>query len=295
MSKKIKERLNKFVLWWTAGKVGLLLLVFGLIGGVIGYQQQHPEGFSWAILISDFYANVSSEMASIAITVLIIDGLNRRHEAEERQEREASKEQHKQERYQEQLITELSSQINSEAKRAAERLRAQGWLEDGTLEALSIKNANLEDADLKWASLERVQFYRANLKNANLFGANLSNAHLAGTNFQGALMGKTILDGTFLEGADFTGARKLGIERLSKAARLKGAKMSDGNRYNGCFRLKSDLRRAKKSGHNLNDINAMAEWYGVPLELYLEGQEWADQYLSKIKRGVSSKWKNKEE
>ena len=61
--------------------IGFLLLFFGLITGIEGYKLQYPDEFDQAVLFRDFYANVSTEAISIAITVIIIDSLNKWREA----------------------------------------------------------------------------------------------------------------------------------------------------------------------------------------------------------------------
>lgn len=287
----LKRRIKAFFDWWTAGKVGLLLLALALIGGVSGYRNQHPEGFSLSQLASDFYANVSSELASIAITVLIIDTLERRRDEAERLEREQAKEQERLERQRDDLVAQLNSRLNDDACRAAEKLRALGWMEDGSLVGVQLRNANLEGADLRWANLQRAQFYRANLRGANLFGANLRYAVLTGADLREAQMGKIELEGAYLEGAKLEGARKLSMKRLAHTARLKGATMPNGERYNGCFNLKRDLMQAKKAGADLSDEASMSEWYGVSLEAYRRGQE----YAARLPSESTGQWKDKKD
>jgi hypothetical protein len=293
MQKNLNERLEGFVRWWTVGKVGVLLLVLSLASGIIGYRNQHPGGFDWGQIWQDFYANVSSELASIAITVLIIDSLNRRREAEERDRRKKAKATAKLERRKDRLVHQLGSRLNQDAKRAAEQLRAEGWLQDGSLEGVHLRNANLEGADLRWVNLQRAQLFRANLQGANLFGADLRGAHLAGADLRDALLGKANLQGAYLEGCNLEGARKLSLARLAQAGRLKGATMPDGNRYNGCFSLKRDIEQACKSGVDGSDMLAVAEWYGVPLEDYEYGQAWAEKNLDKLlESATTSKYRS---
>lgn len=290
MNRDLRQTVDNFVGWWTAGKVAAILLVLGLVGGIAGYRNQHPGDFNLSQFIADFYANASSELASIGITVLIIDSLERRRDDAERAQREREKEEAKQERYKELLIHQLASKLNYDACQAAEQLRAAGWLQDGSLQGAHLRNANLEDADLRWANLERVQLYRANLRNANLYGANLQYAHLAGADLRGAQLGKSDLYNAFLEGVNLEGARKLGIRNLATASRLKGATMPDGGRYNGCFNLKNDLQQAEKNGVNLDDPAALAEWYGVLPDEFLSGQEWA---AKNMESAAISKWRDR--
>lgn len=284
MRRDFLQRLERFIDWWTAGKVALLLLGIGLISGVAGYISQHPDGFVLREFLADYYANVSSEMVSIAITVLIIDTLDRRRDEKERRAREHAREQMKRQRYQSELIRQMGSKINRDARRAIEALRAEGWLENGSLDMVKLPNAQLEEADLRWARLKRAQLYRATLKGANLFGADLEGIHLAGADLTGAQMGRCNLYRAYLEGVNFTGARKLSHKNLSQASRLKGAIMPDGGRYNGCYNLQSDIRRIHEAGIELDDIEAVAEWYGVSAEAYVYGQEWASLHLDRLRQ-----------
>ncbi len=133
--------------WLTVNRVGLLLLTLAIVSGVGGYLHQHPEGLDLSALVADFYANVSTELTSIAVTVLIIDALNRRRDRmqHERSERE-------------QFMRALGSSVNEVARRAAEELRARGWLTDGSLQG----------ADLRIANLEGAKLWKADLQGANL-------------------------------------------------------------------------------------------------------------------------------
>ncbi|MBE0691283.1 MAG: hypothetical protein IH587_14280, partial [Anaerolineae bacterium] len=76
--------------WLSAQRVAWVLLILAVVSGVIGYASQHPGSFDLGEFLHDFYANISTEFASIAITVLIIDGLNGRRQriSEETRERE---------------------------------------------------------------------------------------------------------------------------------------------------------------------------------------------------------------
>ena len=59
---------------------GLVILFLGSFIAVRGYSTLHPGEFKFIDLVNDFYANASSELLSIAITVLVIDTLNRRRD-----------------------------------------------------------------------------------------------------------------------------------------------------------------------------------------------------------------------
>lgn len=212
--------------WLTVQRVGIVLLSLALISGIIGYGIDHPEGFTLEQFIVDFYANVSTELTSIAITVLIIDTLNRRREQRlgENKERE-------------QLTRQLGSSVNEVAKRASEELRARGWLTDGSLQETDLRIANLEEAKLWKADLQGVNLQWAKLKKANLNGSILVGANLTQANLQAARCGGADLraanlfeaklyrvnfNGAYLREANLSGAHLEG-------ARLEGADLRNAN------------------------------------------------------------------
>jgi uncharacterized protein YjbI with pentapeptide repeats len=213
----------------SAQTVAYILLALALLTGVGGYIQQHPGGFDLGAFIADFYANISAEFASIAITVLIIDGLNRRRDARSAEESERS-----------QLIRQLGSNINDVARRAAEELRARGWLADGTLQGADLRVAHLEeaklwDADLQGANLQWAKLKKANLNGSVLAGATLTQANLQAAKLRGAdLRGATLFEAklyrvsfhdALLDEADLRGTHLEGASLVN--ASLRGAQLGD--------------------------------------------------------------------
>lgn len=142
---------------------GGVLLVTGLIIGVRGFFYLYPEGFSLRKVSSDFYANVSTELISIAITVLIIDVINQQRSKQE----ELSD-----------LKWQMSRKDNVLALEAVRRLRGKKWLIDGSLKGVDLSRANLSNAKLFRADLEGANFERTKLNNAFLKQANLRNANI---------------------------------------------------------------------------------------------------------------------
>jgi hypothetical protein len=159
--------------------VGTLLLILAVYIGIRGFLFLYSGGFSYQQLTSDFYANVSTELASIAITVLIIDVINQR-------------------RIKQQELADLKWQMGSRdnvlALEAVRKLRGKKWLIDGTLKGLDIRGANLTGAklfraNLEGANLERVKLHGAFLKQANLRNAKVTIEQLATVeNLEGAIM-----------------------------------------------------------------------------------------------------------
>lgn len=196
--------------WITTQSIGLVLLTAAVIIGIAGYRSLHNNAFDLSDFLADYYANASTELTSIAITVLLIDTLNRRREEHVSRLREL-----------EQLTRQLGSGVNEVAKHAAEELRAEGWLTDGTLQESDLRVANLEDAklweadlqgaNLQWAKLKRANLNRSMLVGANLMQSNLQTARLSGAdlrqaNLIEAKLYRANLRGAQLDHADLTGA-----------------------------------------------------------------------------------------
>jgi len=171
------------------------------------------------------------------------------------------------------VISRLRSNDNKYALQAVEELRVRGWLFDGSLSGVALCRAELEGADLMKARLDGVDFHQANLEGADLRMCNLRVAKLVRANLQGANISEADLTRVDLYKADMRGARNLTGEQLSKATRLMGARMPDGSYYDGRFNLPGDLALAIWGKVEIDDPEAMAKFYGVSVEVYLEGQK----------------------
>ena len=55
--------------------------------------------------------------------------------------------------------------------------------------------------------------------------------------------------------------------------------MPDGKKYDGRYNLAGDFAYAKRSEVDMGSPEDMALWYGVSLETYLQGQQWARNNL----------------
>lgn len=257
----------------TVEMLGIMLAVLGLIIVIVGHLNQYG-GIDPAAMLRDFYANLGAELASIAVTVLIIDRLHERRERESRTER---------------LVWELSSKDNRTALYAAEMLRADGLLGDGTLRHTDLKYANLADAllpeadlhaaylsfavltgaDLRGADLSEAILREANLQNALLIDAELGGAKLLNADLSGANLHGVRLAGTNLSGARLDGARGLTDTSMMAADRMAGAVLPTGKIYDGRYNLPGDLESLPA-----NDDEAAAAFYGVSVVAYRKGQAW---------------------
>ena len=246
--------------WLTVARFGILLLILGLIAGVLGYRDQYPEPFRLRQVVTDFYGSISVELISIAFTVLILDQMYRRREAE---------------RDKQQLIKLMKSQDERVVAQTLERLRSDGSLVDGSLErkdlaGARLPGANLTGAILTDAVLKDADLSGANLKDANLEAAQLGGSHLTNANLSGAHLENAGLEGTRLTSANLASTTGLSPTELAKAHSLCGATMADGARYDGRFHLAGDLLEARKHDYDPEDRTSMARFYDVPLTDYSE-------------------------
>jgi hypothetical protein len=224
-------------------KVGILFLVTAALTLLVGYLNQHGSlwlGSLTGNLLRDYYANVSAELASIAITVLIIDKLYEQRETEQEKR---------------DLILQMGSPDNAFAVEAVRRLRIRGWLTD-------LQEASLSGADLTRANLKRIDLHKANLSGANLEGADLSEANLSEANLIAVNLEGAHITGADLAGANLSGANLYAVdlsdvnlsgvnlegatvdnEQLALAKSLEGAILPDGTEYDGQIECAPPARR----------------------------------------------------
>src|SRR5262245_58667553 len=233
-------QLGRFWHWFTVWLIltaarlfAIVLLLIGLLIGVLGYHSQYglDLGELGGRLLRDYSANVTTELLSIAVTVLVIDWLNEQRAKREAKEREGLADQEAKQRLKQQLIREMGNTPNVFALRAVEELDApwRGWRKDGSLHKAQLPEDSLDRADLQEADLQE-----ANLKGAKLKGAKLKGAVLSrGIGILGRpVIGPTEAD---LTGADLTGANLQGAtvtdEQLRVTKSLTAAIMPDGREY----------------------------------------------------------------
>jgi hypothetical protein len=174
--------------------LGILGIIIFLYGHTYLYQ-----GFNYTALVNDFYANITVDLFSIFLTVLILDKLNERR-AEQQEESEKQS-----------IIGQIGSSNNTFALEAVKLADRKGWLADGSLNGKNLSNANLEEAYLANAKLSNVNLensilYKANLSGANLTNANFNNTDLTRANFRVADLRGTSFKDAIWDGTDFRGA-----------------------------------------------------------------------------------------
>lgn len=169
---------------------------------------------------------------------------------------------------------------------ALEECRANGWLEDGSLRGVNLENADLRRVRLPKADLQGARLAGANLRGADLHGAILREADLSGADLSQATLRGADLTATLLEAARLDGASVTEMQ-LARTEALADAILPDGNRYDGRYKLLGDLHHARQDGVYPDQVERMADWYGVSVEQYQRGQEWAEHQLDDLLEAAS--------
>lgn len=182
---------------FTVFNVGIGLLLISFAVGIFGYTQTHDTPFNWRDFWTDYYANISAEFGSVAITVLIIDSLNRRRQKEEEKQR---------------LIRQMGSKENGLALQAVEELRVMGALKDGSLRGMNFEEADLHSAQMGRVDMRQAKMDFSKLQKAVLFFADLENADMSGVQMEGTVLTFANLRSTNLVAADLRGALLMGAD-----------------------------------------------------------------------------------
>ena len=156
---------------------GVIILILG-VG--LGFLYLYPPTWWLGGVINSFYTNLSTELISIAITILLINYLYEKKEEKNTKRR---------------LIRELGSEDKGFSSRAVKELCEKKWLYDGSVNGCDLSNANLSGLNLSKAKLKNV-----NLTDANLTGTIFKDADLSGAIIKDALLVNANLAKCKLEG-----------------------------------------------------------------------------------------------
>ncbi|MGB8211961.1 MAG: pentapeptide repeat-containing protein [Anaerolineales bacterium] len=171
------------------------------------------------------------------------------------------------------LINKIWGLENKYSLQAIEELRVRGWLSDGSLRGVALCQAQLQDANLMEADLCNADFHQATLDYADLRKARLNGAKFNRASLQNVNFDMADLNYVEMYKVNLRGARNLTEQQLSKTNQLLGSIMPDGKPYDGRYNLPGDLGRARWAKVDVNDPAAMANFYGVSLDVYLAGQK----------------------
>jgi len=226
----------------------IILLALGIGVAVVGFRIHHSNmPITLAVLVPDFYANVSTTLIGIALTVFIIDALNRRRDDRLEKIR---------------LIRDIGCGDHGIALRAIVEITDKNLHWKGFLRNRHFIYARLAGAQLMSADLSYSSFHFADFTGAVLFGAILRrtcfwHADMRGVDFRDADLTET--DFIF---ADLTDAI-VTKEQIQLADRLLGARLPNGEIYDGRFNRPGDIRDAKIFRVDVNDPVALAKWYAM--------------------------------
>lgn|GEM_PF-471186 len=187
------------------------------------------------------------------------------------------------------IIRMLRSPENGRALSAVDELRTRGRLSDGTLEWCHLRFVHLRGANLSKASLQNADLSMADLKGANMVDANLQSARLTGADLEKATLTGANLRGALLARANLTQVHDIDKNQLIQASRLRGARLPNGERYDGRYCLSGDLSDAEILRVDSNDVEAMARFYGVSAADYVRGQLWTREHMPVIWQKVAAK------
>jgi len=151
-----------------------------------------------------------------------------------------------------QLVRRLQSRYNHTALQAIEEMRVMGYLEDGTLRNRNLRGSNWVDANMYQADLQGSDLGNAVLDKADFVLANLKDVNVTD-------------------------------EQLVTSDIMYGSIMPDGRKYDGRYQLAGDFAYARRKNVNVESDEAMANWFGVSLDHYHEGQLWADNNLTRLR------------
>lgn len=282
---------------WSLEQVQLLVIVILTIiafGSGIGSVLLHWKavgGLSkgW---FSGWLQGLSTEMVGAILTAVVLGSIlssaqQRAAEAPLRQS----------------LIEKLNSGDVTTTLSAIAELRGNGWLSDGTLKGIGLYKASFSGANIAGANLQEAQIFgvdfsntyleQADFSKATIMGSSFRGLYVPGVNFEGAGISSTDFSNTDLRMASFRNTQLMGVNlegatieevQMVLCRGLLRSTMPDGKRYDGRYMLPQDIWNAEYLGIDTEDPKAMADFYEVPLTRYQEGQAWALENLSRLRK-----------
>lgn len=189
------------------------VITFVGIGIMIGWMLfADKDGYSM---------NLFTEFIGIGFTYLIVDWLVRQRDEVQRRAK-----------LKDELLDDFRSDDNPTAKRAANKLRKEKWLSDGSMEGQNFRKANLAGAELYGANLERAYLQEAQLNDTAFYDSNLAGCYLGESNLQNADLRRSNLSHARIYDANLENARLGGASLHGASLRgsnLKGAKLWDAD------------------------------------------------------------------
>ncbi|RUT71733.1 pentapeptide repeat-containing protein [Flavobacterium cupreum] len=230
--------------------VGYSFLILGIL---LLLLHKYPANWYFSGFIKEIYANLSCELMSIAITILLINYLYEKREESNNKRR---------------LIRELGSEDKGFTSRALKEIKELGYLVDGTLNGADLSSANLEGLDFTGANLQNVNFSKARLTNSIFKGVQFEGVRLDGAearqcNFERSVFNNVSLKGSNLYSAIFIGCQISNADFLK--AKIEQTEFIDSKIENSKFE-DSVIRLANFLRAQISNSNfAMADLNGITI------------------------------
>lgn len=204
-------------------RILIIVMMIALGTGIISAFENNE--LQWR----DLVGNLSTEIIGGILTFGLIDRYITHNEDEAT--------------YKRQLISKLENHDTGIVKQVLQELKANDWLEDGSLYGWFLKKANFEGLQLKHINTNGLGLYRCNLK-----GAEIEDKQLVQLND----LRLTIMpDGNLYDG------------RYCLLGDIEWANTKFG----------IDFMEAS--------VEQLADYYGIPTDAFIAGQQWAFEHLEK--------------
>jgi uncharacterized protein YjbI with pentapeptide repeats len=228
--------------------------LYGFVGALAGFIFGIAASRNLGSIVNWFASGFWNEALSIAITVIVLDRLNRMRDTEQLKMR---------------LIREAGSRSNSTAITAIDWMQRENWLvgEHGLLKNQYLGEANLHNANLRKVNLESASLELCNLEKATLDDANLIYAQIGEASFKEAVLRwsklyrvhgyQTKMIGADLYEADFTQAYLRGSvfdNAIGFGCKFNGANLGEVSMKYAVFEF-ADFEKAHMNISNLTNVN----------------------------------------
>lgn len=185
----------------TPVTIALAMIAISIVILLLGFTHLHSQSSDKLTnLVQDLYANGGAELLSIAITVLIIDTLNKKRSEDERKR---------------ELILQMGSPSNDFAIEAVRLLDHHNWVKDGSLRKQFFTYANLENVILLAADFSHSTIIESTFKNAELEDTTFHGCRFEYCNFENIEFAHINMSDSELIGCFFRNANMSNIHPLN--------------------------------------------------------------------------------
>ena len=218
----------------------------------------------WSGFLQNFSTEMMGAIATFGLFELVIEVRRREEDKQEAIEKEKVG-----------LIIQMRSTDNATVVMAIDRLRANGWLEDGSLKNINLREANLSGVILEKANLSGANLREASLEGARLWLVDMSEANLRETNMSKAWLSRANLSDSHLRFANLAEADLESVNLTGaflNQAKLTGANLVNANlRHSNMYSVKCDESTTLPDGTGWTVDTDWTHFGGVMIE---DWSEW---------------------